>query len=413
MIDFAAPVRRLSTTFRAYPSQFWLLFSGMLISTIGSSMIWPFLMIYVTEKLGLPVGAAASLNTINAACGLASVFFVGALVDRLGRKWVMVISLLLNGVVYLLQVQAGTYLGFALVMALAGVVNPLYRVAADAMMADLLPKAQRVSGYSLLRMSSNIGISIGPAIGGFINTGSYGVAFYIAAAGMLAYGLLMLFFARETLPVRPPLSAVEAAVPAPRWGGYDTVLRDHHFLSFVGLFTLVQFCAATIWILLSVYVKHQYGVNENQYGWIPTTNAVMVVLFQLGVTAFTRRFSALPVMAVGALFYAAATGGIGLGQGFWAFWGCMVVMTIGELILMPTASTYIANLAPAEMRGRYMSFFSLSWGAASGLAPLIGGNLGDRISPQATWFGAALVGLVAVAGFVWLSARRRALYRTP
>jgi MFS family permease len=91
----------------------------------------------------------------------------------------------------------------------------------------------------------------------------------------------------------------------------------------------------------------------------------------------------------------------------------MVVMTLGELILMPTASTYIANLAPAEMRGRYMSFFSLSWGAASGLAPLIGGNLGDRISPQATWFAAALVGLVAAGGFAWLSARRRALYRTP
>jgi MFS family permease len=407
MIDFAAPVRRLPAIFRAYPRQFWLLFSGMLISTIGSSMIWPFLMIYVTEKLGLPVGAAAGLNTINAMSGLASVFFVGAVVDRVGRKWAMVISLLLNGVVYLLQSQAGSYLGFALVMALAGAVNPLYRVAADAMMADLLPKHQRVSGYSLLRMSNNIGISIGPAVGGFINAGSYGVAFYIAAAGMLFYGFLMLIFARETLPEFSSATEAEAGTAPPRWGGYEAVLRDRHFLNFVGLFTLVQFCAASVWILLSVYVKHQFGVNENQYGWIPTTNALMVVVFQLIVTGFTRRFTALPVMAVGALFYAAATGSIGLGQGFWAFWGCMVVMTIGELILMPTASTYTANLAPADMRGRYMSFFSLSWGVASGLAPLIGGNLGDHIAPQATWFGAALVGLAAAAGFAWLYAHRR------
>jgi MFS family permease len=396
--------QRLNITLRAYPRQFWLLFAGMLISTIGSSMIWPFLMIYVTEKLGLPLSVTTSLNTINAVAGLASVFIVGHLVDRMGRKWAMVISLGLNGLVYLLQAQANSYLGFAIVMGLAGAANPLYRVAADAMMADLLPKDKRISGYSLMRMSNNIGISIGPAIGGFLNSGSYGLAFYIAAGGMLAYGLLMLLFARETLPSRD-VETARTQTDGP--GGYGKVLRDRHFLNFVGLFTLVQFCAGTVWILLSVYAKHQYGVLENLYGWIPTTNAVMVVVFQLAVTTVTRRFSALPVMAVGALFYALATGSVGVGQGFWAFELSMVVMTIGELIIMPTASTYIANLAPADMRGRYMSFFSLSWGVASGLAPLIGGNLGDFLSPQATWFGAALVGFVAVIGFVTLEVRRR------
>jgi MFS family permease len=404
-IKMALP-QRINATLQAYPRQFWLLFAGMLISTIGSSMIWPFLMIYVTEKLGLSLSVSASLNTINALAGIASVFFVGHLVDRMGRKWAMVISLTLNGIVYLMQAQANSYGAFAIVMGLAGAANPLYRVAADAMMADLLPKEKRISGYSLMRMSNNIGISIGPAIGGFINTTSYGLAFYIAAGGMIIYGLLMLLFARETMPARAVLEP-EMRTREEGLGGYGTVLRDRHFLSFVGLFTLVQFCAATVWILLSVYAKHQFGVHENLYGWIPTTNAIMVVLFQIGVTAVTRRFSPLPVMAVGALFYAFATSSVGVGQGFWAFEASMVIMTIGELILMPTASTYIANLAPADMRGRYMSFFSLSWGAASGLAPLIGGNLGDYLGPQVTWFAAGLVGLAAAAGFITLQARKR------
>jgi MFS family permease len=401
--------QRLKSTLQAYPRQFWLLFTGMLISTIGSSMIWPFLMIYVTEKLGLSLSVSTSLNTINALAGLGSVFLVGHLVDRMGRKWAMVISLILNGLVYLLQAQANSYLGFAFVMGLSGAVNPLYRVAADAMMADLLPKEKRIGGYSLMRMSNNIGISIGPAIGGFINTGSYGLAFYIAAGGMIFFGLLMLLFAHETMPEASADPETRTQEQGP--GGYGTVLRDRHFLSFVGLFTLVQFCAATVWILLSVYAKHQYGVLENLYGWIPTTNALMVVLFQIAVTAFTRRFSPLPVMAAGALFYAIATTSVGVGQGFWAFEASMVVMTIGELILMPTASTYIANLAPADMRGRYMSFFSLSWGAASGLAPLIGGNLGDRLGPQVTWFAAGLVGVAAMLGFLGLQARRKRAFQ--
>ena len=52
-----------------FPRQFWLLFWGMLISTIGGSMIWPFLMIYVSERLNLPL-TTASLMTINATWGL-------------------------------------------------------------------------------------------------------------------------------------------------------------------------------------------------------------------------------------------------------------------------------------------------------------------------------------------------------
>ena len=390
---------------KAYPRQFWLLFTGMLISTVGTSMIWPFLMIYVTEKLNLPLSIATSLNSINSAAMMVSVFVSGQLVDRMGRRWAMIISLALSGVVYFFQGQANSYLGFAVVMGLAGAASPLYRVAADAMVTDLLPAEKRVSGFSLMRMSNNLGISIGPAIGGFINSSSYGLAFYLAAAGMISFSLLMFVFSRETMPENSPPYKNLAARQSQ--GGYGRALKDRHFMSFIGIFILVQFCAATVWILLSVYAKHQYGVLENLYGWIPTTNALMVVFLQLYVTHITRRFSALRVMAVGACFYAAAVGSVGLGQGFWAFWMSMVVMSVGELMIMPTASTYIANLAPTDMRGRYMSFFSLSWGVAAGLAPLIGGNLGDAFGPQVTWFGGAFVGIMAALGFTILAVRSR------
>jgi len=48
-------IARLKTAQKEYPGQFWVLFIGMLISTIGQSMIWPFLMIYVSKKLQLPL----------------------------------------------------------------------------------------------------------------------------------------------------------------------------------------------------------------------------------------------------------------------------------------------------------------------------------------------------------------------
>jgi len=151
-----------------YPGQYWLLFWGYLISTVGASMIWPFFTIYVSENLGLPLTAVASLMTINAVTGLAFSFFSGPLVDRAGRKWIMVASLVISGLVYFFYSRAGSLLEFAVLQAVAGAFNPLYRVAADAMMADLIPPERRIDAYSLMRLGHNVGVAIGPAVGGFI-----------------------------------------------------------------------------------------------------------------------------------------------------------------------------------------------------------------------------------------------------
>ena len=194
-------VSGIRKTLHSYPPQFWLMFTGMLISSTGASMIWPFLMIYVTGKLDLPLAQIASLTTINAIVGVLFNFIAGAATDKIGRKWVLVISLMGNGLVYLLQSYATTYAGFAVAMALAGAFNPLFRVGSDAMMADIIPSEQRPEGYSIMRMSNNLGISLGPTIGGFIAAQSYSTVFFIAAGGMIIYSILIMIFARETLPL--------------------------------------------------------------------------------------------------------------------------------------------------------------------------------------------------------------------
>src|SRR3972149_8862552 len=184
------------------PRQFWLMFVGMLISTIGSSMIWPFLMIYVSERLGLPLPFPAMLLTLNSVMGRMSSLSAGPIIDRLGRKWVMVGSLLMNGVGFLLMSQADSLLAFALIMGLQGAVNPLFRVGGDAMMADLIQAEDRADAYSLMRRSNNVGVAIGPAGGGFLGSASSNLAFYGGAIGLTFYGLLLAFKGPGNLPGR-------------------------------------------------------------------------------------------------------------------------------------------------------------------------------------------------------------------
>ena len=390
-------ITRLRAYTRQYPSQFWLLFWGTLVSTTGMSMIWPFLALYISAELSLPLTAVGSLLSIRALMSLTSSFLAGEVTDRIGRKWAMVASLAVNGAAFLLMIQADTYLQFALLLALRGVFQPLYRVGADAMLADLVPEEERADAYALNRLSKNAGVALGPALGGLVATSSYSITFSVAAGATLFFSILIAVFAAETLPRKDPA----AAAPSRQQGGFQVIFQDSIFLVFIFGFILRQVSSSMLWTLLAAYAKQNYGLSESLYGLIPTTNALMVVFLQILVTRKTSRFPPLNVMAVGTLLYGLGVSSIALGNGFWGFWISMIIVTLGELMVIPTASSYTANRAPEDMRGRYMSVLALTWGAGSMVGPLLGGFLNDQISPVSIWYGGGAAGVLGALIF-WL-----------
>jgi MFS family permease len=174
-------------------------------------------------------------------------------------------------------------------------------------------------------------------------------------------------------------------------------------MTFVAMISLGLIAPTMLWILMPVYTKTNFGIPESLYGWIPTTNALMCVFVQYAVTSVTRQHRPLPVLGVGMLIYALGTGSVALMSSFWGFWLSMVLLTFGELTLVPTASKYVADLAPADLRGRYMSMHWLGWGLARTLAPIIGGFLNDNLTPRAIWIGGLLIGLTSTLGILLLS----------
>jgi MFS family permease len=390
---------KLKVYLRTYPPQFWLLFWGMLVSTTGMSMIWPFLVLYISEELTLPLTTITSLISINAVMSLSSSLIAGSITDKIGRKWAMVISLAVNGITFLLMIPANTYGQYAALMALRGTFQPLYRVGSDAMIADLIPSKQRSDAYALTRLSKNVGIAIGPALGGVIATTSYGITFSIASGATIFFSILIALFAYETLP-DAARKIQEKFVENLK--GYENIFKDRIFISFIAGFTLRQISGSILWVLLSAYAKVNYGLAENLYGLIPTTNALMVVFLQLYVTRKTSRYSPLKIMSLGTLLYGIGVGSIAFGTGFWGFLVSMIVVTVGELMVIPTASTYTANRAPENMRGRYMSLLALTWGAGSMVGPLLGGFLNDNISPASIWYGGGAAGIIGSIIFLVL-----------
>ncbi len=190
-------MHNIKTLFRRYPFQFWLMFLGLIVSSTGTTMVWPFLTIYASEKLLMPMAAITSLMTFNSVSGFASNVVAGSLVDRFGRKSIMVIGLFGMALVYLLYIFVGEYWQFALLMLLSGIFNPLYRVGTDASVADMVPPEDRTQAYSLVRMARNVGVALGPILGGVVLSRSYTIGFISATVTLVFFGFLTFFFQRN------------------------------------------------------------------------------------------------------------------------------------------------------------------------------------------------------------------------
>ncbi len=380
-----------------YPRSFWVLFFGTLVNTAGASVVWPFLTIYLRQRFNVPLTTVAFLLTLNSIVGFVATALAGPVVDRLGRKAVMVTSLLASGAASAAMTASATLPLWVLLMAANGAAAMLYRVGADAMVADLVEPEKRTEAYALLRTMSNLGVAIGPAIGGFVTLISYALAFQIAAITHAAFALLLVWFVGETMH-KQPKPAADPGVETSE--GYARLLHDRPFLAFCGAYTLAGMAYTVLMVLLPVYAKEHFAVPENQYGFIMATNATMVVAFQYAVTRITKRYPYLPVLAAGSLFYAVGVGSVAFGSNFPTFLTSMVVLTIGEMVMVPTAMALTATLAPPEMRGRYMSIYGLTWTIGMGSGPLAGGILHDAIAPVAIWYGGMLMALVAALAFV-------------
>lgn len=384
---------------RRYPPQIWLLFWGTLTGSLGLSLVWPFLTIYIRERLDVPLTTVTSLFTLQAAAGLVATMLISPLLDRFGRRWPMIGGLVASGITLAFMSRADTLAQWVILLPAYGIVNTVFRIGSYSMVADMIPTDERARVYALLRMGDNVGISFGPAIGGLLASVGYQLSYYFAALTQFGLAVFVLLMIRETMAADHP--SPNGVIVAPS-SGYGALLRDRVFLIIWGLYILVQIAASMVFILLGLYMKENYSIPEGQYGLIVGTNAVIVVLFQYIITRFTSQRRPLPVIASGALIYAVGMIVFALSGNFWAFLLGMMVFTGGEMLLVPTATALVSAIAPAHMRARYMGIFTLSFRVGSGVGPVVGGWLSDQFAPVATWYGGMIVCLIAATGYALL-----------
>ena len=121
---------------------------------------------------------------------------------------------------------------------------------------------------------------------------------------------------------------------------------------------------------------------------------------QINVPGFRRgKVPPMIIMALGNVLYAIGFGLYGFVSTYWMMLAAMVVITIGEMFVVPVAQTLVSFFAPEEMRGRYMAIFGYAWIIPSAIGPLLAGLIMDKTNPNWVWYGSFILALLSGIGY--------------
>ncbi len=397
-------MQRLATYLRGLdpqlPRTVWLVQAGGVVNALGNGIVFPFAIIYLHNVRGISFAQAGFALAIGGASALAAGLLAGPLVDRIGGRNTLVFGLIVQLVAFtLFPLIREPWHAYAL-FALDGVGTACFWPGQSTLLARLTPPDHRHSAYALQRVSMNLGIGIGAAIGGLIATtadpGSFTRMFLFDAATFLVFATVLLVGVKE-----PPATEPEEHEEP---GSYRAVLRDRNFLALTGLNVLFVAVGYEVFALLPPFAKNYAGVSEQWVGFIWLANTLLIVLIQLPVSKALegrRRMAALALMNVlwaGASLIVLAGGGLLNGtSAALVFMSATMVFAVGETLQGPTQAPLVADLAPEQLRGRYFALSAMSWSAGSILGPAVGGPLLGW-HPLAVWPISAGVCVLAAAG---------------
>jgi MFS family permease len=377
----ARVLRLYRGAFAGLPRDVWLLSLVMLINRSGS-MVLPFLTLYLTQARGVSVEAAGRLLGLYGLGAIAGAWIGGWLTDRIGATPTQQLSLLAGGAGFLVLAVLREPAAIAAALLAQSLVAEAYRPSAMADMARRAPERVRLRSLALLRLAVNLGLAVGPAVGGFLALRDYRWLFVAdgltcwAAAGVLA---LALGRAPAAASVRP--AATERRSP---W-------TDRPYLGLMALVFLVAVVFFQIMSTMPLYFRQVHGLRENAVGLLLGFNALLVVLFEMVIVHGTERLDRMGVIGLGACLVCLGFGAMPLGHGV-AFLGLTVVTwSVGEMLSLPHLNAVVASRAEG-FGGRYIGLYTSAFSLALVVGPPLGTWIYQRFGDEALWYGIAAAG---------------------
>ena len=369
------------------PSRVWILCGCTLVNRMGT-MALPFLALFLIQGCRWTPQAASTAMLVYGAGSIGSAPLWGKLADRMGHTRMLALSLWGSGAFLLVIPFAPTRILLLLAIFLWAVLTQAFSPSSMALLTDLAPPEQRRAVFALHRLVTNLGLALGPALGGIIASYGFRWVFWTDGATTLASAtLLMLCFAPGEVQLAPredqDLSHGRSA-----W-------RDRGFLYLLlGFFPVLLVFSQTGGVL-PLWVVNSLGFTPRFFGLLFTLNTIMIVLLEVALNLATAHWPHQRLFVLGSLLFAVGFGVTGLVRSHTGLLATVVIWTFGEMIMLPASSDAVALIAPPHRRGEYLGLFSFTIALAMAMGPWLGIMAYAHASSASVWAGCGVAGAIS------------------
>lgn len=353
---------------RDLPRPLFFLFAGTMITRMGA-FVFPYLTVYLAEARGYSfetIGIVLSVGSLGLLIGN---FAGGILTDQWSRKWTLILALLLNATGFAGLALHYEYAWFYSLFLFVGYLGSgMYTPAANTVIADIAPERVRPFAYTVNYVCINLGMGLGPLLGGFLATVSYRWIFIGDVATSLICAALILYGVRETRPAGL-VASIGTPTKAKRMGWQ--VWRQNQ--------TVVVFCLFYFFLIgplmgmeftVPLLIKKEFATSLVYVGVIYSINAFCILAFSFLIEKFIRGRNELLMMVLSGILWTLGMSFLLFGYSVVWLMVCTAIWTIGEIIASILVPSFIASRVPQEFKGRFMALNDIVRSLAGVLCPI-------------------------------------------
>jgi MFS family permease len=345
-----------------------------------------FLVLFLTQERGLSPTTAGAVVAAVGVGDIGSQLLGGWLGDRIGRRRTMLVGFLGTAVALVALGSAQTMLAICVSAVGVGLMAELFRPVGSAAVADL-PAEERIRAFGLLFWAANVGFTVSTVAAGVLVRQGYGVLFWINAAASVLAALIVWRHVPETRPSMPEANR-RALLPV--------LLRDPVMLTMSAIHVVYFTTFLQAFSTLPLVMAGD-GHGPGRYGALLALNGIAIVLVQPIAVRLLDGRDIASVLAVSMLLVGLG-GGLGaVVQGDALLAGSILVWTLGQIGVSVMFGATFADLAPADLRSRYMGVASTTWSLGAVLGPLVGTAVLDHSGRTALWAASSATGLALFA----------------
>jgi len=368
----------------------------LLINRAGL-MVTTFLSLYLIEEFSYSESEAGFIVGMYGVGSIAGVSLGGLLAGKIGYLRIQILALIISGLVFISMYFATQYIQFIILTFLISATADQFRPANMASVPWFSKLENRTRSIALLRLAINLGISIGPAVGGFLVVKlGYGSLFWVDGLTCIAAGIFLLSALGAKDPeIKDRLNYNEADNKGIK------ALKNVLDIRFIWLLISLFFWAFAFFQIIygfTVFMKRDLLFDEFTIGLFYTFNGLLIFLVEMPLVKALQNKSKVPILNLGILLCMVSFLFLYYGEPLVLFFpfGYMLFITFGEMFYLPFTNTLALEFTPEKSRAKYMGMYSMAFSISHVLGPMLGLWLAETYGFSLLWLLCSFIMLIVL-----------------